>query len=156
MTVSQRKLLATAVPVVLAVLIIALMALIMNKETKRLLSRQQDQAPKIEFTWSPAGEVSLMDMKGMLTITDDYALDFTTYRMKLVELDREIDLPIPGLVGKEYEQPISFSLVANDDKLWGRDKLTVIISIADDKGQKSEITRVIPLKVDKSVKVELK
>lgn len=148
MTVTQRKIVAIAIPFVLAALILGVMALIMSKDTKRLMARNQDQPPQIEFTWSPAGEVSLMEMKGMLTIKDDYALDFTTYRMKLVELDRVLDLPIPGLIGKEYEQPVSFSLIANDPKLEGHSKLTVEISIADDKGQTTVVTKVIPIKKD--------
>jgi hypothetical protein len=85
-------------------------------------------------------------MKANLSMSDDYALDFKTYQMHLVEADRTIDLPIPGLIGKQYDQPISFSLIADDPKLRGKDKLTVQISVADDKGQKTEITKVIDLK----------
>jgi hypothetical protein len=147
----KKKLLSTAIPVGLALVIIAVMGIIMSRDTQKLLVRAADKPPVIEFTWSPAGAVSLLEMKAMLKITDDYGLDFTTYHMKLVELDRDIDLPIPGLIGKDYEQPISFSLIANDPKLIGLQKLTVITSISDDRGQKSELTRVIDLRQDVSI-----
>jgi hypothetical protein len=146
MTVTQRKYLAAAIPVVLALLVIGLLVLVRNRDTQRLLNRKEDQAPTIEFTWTPAGEVSLKEMQGMLTIRDDYALDFTTYRMKLVEAERELDLPIPGMMGKDYEQSVSFSLIADDPKLVDQTKLTVIISISDDAGHSTELTKVIPLK----------
>ncbi len=146
--ITKKKILASVIPVALAVVILGVMGLIMSRDTQRLLNRASDQPPQISFTWSPAGPVSLRDMKADLRITDDYGLDFTTYHMRLVELGRDIDLPIPGLIGKEYEQPISFSLIANDPKLIGLTKLTVVISIADDRGQKSEITRIIELRQD--------
>ncbi len=148
---SKKKLLSAAVPVGLALVIIAVMGFIMSRDAQKLMVRASDKPPAIDFSWSPAGPVSLAEMKGMLKIADDYGLDFTTYHMKLVELDRDIDLPIPGLIGKEYEQPISFSLIANDPKLIGLNRLTVVTSIADDRGQRTELTRVIDLRQDVSI-----
>ncbi|MEK7264472.1 MAG: hypothetical protein AAB227_00085, partial [Pseudomonadota bacterium] len=79
-------------------------------------------------------------------LKDDYGLDFTTYRMRLVEIDKTIDLPIDGLIGMDYEQSVSFSLIADNPKLSGKDKLTVEIEVADDRGQRSTLTRVISIK----------
>ena len=141
----KRKVIAAA-PVVLASVILLVMVFIIAKDTRVLRTRNEDLPPTIDFTWSPAGAISLRDMKGYLVIRDDYALDFTTYRMRLVELDKTVDLPIEGMIGKDYEQPIFFSLIAGDPHLIGKDKLTVQISIADDKGQKTSIERVIRLR----------
>ena len=141
----KRKVIA-ATPVVLASVILLVMIFIIARDTKVLRTRSEDLPPTIDFTWSPAGAISLRDMKGYLVIRDDYALDFTTYRMRLVELDKTIDLPIEGMIGKDYEQPIFFSLIADNPHLVGKDKLTVQISIADDKGQKTSIERVIRLR----------
>lgn len=142
----KEKITASAVSVALAIAILAVMGLIMTRDTRTLSARGDDAPPKIEFSWSPAGPVSLREMKGFLTIKDDYGIDFTSYRMRLPELDKTLDLPIDGLIGKDYEQPISFSLLADNPKLRGHDRLTVEISVADDRGQKATLTRVIMLK----------
>lgn len=134
------------VPTVLGCLILILMVLIINKDTRHLISRVRDNPPTIEFSWSPAGPVDLREMRGYLTIKDDYAIDFTTYRLTLDELHKTIDLPIPGMIGKEYSSPISFSLLADDPRLASLNKLTVLIDVSDDRGQKSTLTRVIDLK----------
>ncbi|MEY4744936.1 MAG: hypothetical protein RL272_881 [Candidatus Parcubacteria bacterium] len=140
----KEKLTSAAVPMALGLAILAVMGLIAASDTRKLTARSEDLPPRIEFTWSPAGAVDLKDMHGFLTLKDDYALDFKTYRMRLVEVDKTIDLPIDGLIGKDYEQPVSLGLVAGNPRLNGR--LTVEISIADDRGQKSTLTRVITLK----------
>ena len=134
------------VPMVLACVILALMAYLSVRDTRALLRRDSDEPPTIEFTWTPAGAVDLKEMRGFLKIADDHSLDFTTYRLTIEELKKTVDLPIEGLIGKEYEQQVSFGLIADDPRLVGKDKITVTITIADDRGQKSEITRVISLK----------
>lgn len=140
----KDRLTSTAVPIALGLVILVVMGFIITSDTKKLTARTNDLPPQIEFTWSPAGPVDLKQMRGFLTLKDDYGLDFKTYRMRLVEVDKTLDLPIDGLIGKEYETPVSFSLVADNPRLNGR--LTVEISIADDRGQKSTLTRVITLK----------
>ncbi len=140
----KDRLTSTAVPIGLGLVILVVMGFIITSDTKKLTARPEDLPPRIEFTWSPAGPVDLKDMRGYLSLKDDYGLDFKTYRMRLVEVDKTIDLPIDGLIGKEYEAPVSFSLIAGNPRLNGR--LTVEISIADDRGQKSTLTRVITLK----------
>lgn len=145
MAKARRNLLA-AVPVLLAAAILSVMALIAGKDTKALMTRKEDLPPTIDFTWSPAGAVTLKEMRGFLTMKDDYALDFTTYRLRIVELDKTVNLPIDGLIGKDYEQPISFGLLADDPRVVGLDKLTIRISVADDKGQKASIERVVKIK----------
>lgn len=142
----KEKLPITLIPLTLGLAILLVMAVIITKDTRKLMTRGEDAPPRIEFSWTPAGDVSLKEMRGFLTLKDDYALDFTTYRMRLVELDKTLDLPIDGLIGKDYEQDVSFSLMADSPKLYGRSKLTVEIEVADDKGQKSTLTRVITLK----------
>ncbi|HTK05474.1 MAG TPA: hypothetical protein VL500_07850 [Candidatus Eisenbacteria bacterium] len=142
----KDKLKSSLIPIALAAAILVVMGLIVTRDTRKLMARGQDLPPRIEFTWNPAGPVSLLEMKGFLTIKDDYGIDFTTYRMRLPDLDKTMDLPIDGLIGKDYEQPVSFSLLADNPKLAGKDRLTVEISVADDRGQKSSLTRVIMLK----------
>jgi hypothetical protein len=109
-------------------------------------SRLKDEPPQIEFTWTPLGPLSLKDMKGRLTMKDDYALDFTTYRFRVVELDKTIDMPIDGLLGSDYESDVYLALLANDPRLPGLDRLTLEISVADDRGQKTTISRIVRIK----------
>jgi hypothetical protein len=146
MTAFKEKYSIAWIPVTLGVVILVIMGFIIANDTHALLARTVDLPPTIDFTWTPAGAVDLKQMRGTLTMSDDYALDFKTYRMRLVELDKTIDLPIDGLIGKEYSAPVSFGLIADDPRLIGKDHLTVVISIADDKGQTTTLTRVIQLK----------
>jgi hypothetical protein len=134
------------VPLYAGLAVLAVMAAVAARDSRALMTRSEDLPPVIDFTWTPAGAVDLREMRGFLSIKDDYALDFTTYRMTLVEIDRTIDLPIEGLIGREYEQDVSFSLIADHPRLRETDRLTVHVAIADDKGQTSTITRVIRLK----------
>lgn len=134
------------VPLTLGLAILLVMGVIITRDTRQLMERSDDMPPRIEFSWSPAGAVSLREMRGFVTLKDDYGIDFKTYRMRLVEVDKTIDLPIDGLIGKDYEQAISFSLLADHPKLSGKDKLTVEIEVADDRGQRSTLTRIIGLK----------
>lgn len=105
-----------------------------------------DQPPQITLTWSPDGVVDLMTTKVHLHMKDDHGLDFTTYRLTVVETGRTIDMPIKDLVGKDYETDLSFSWLAGDQRLRTAGKMTVIVSIADDHGHKSTLTRIIPLR----------
>ncbi len=144
-TAPKKKLLAL-LPFGIGVLILGVMALVATQRGRSLVARSHDTPPVIDFTWTPdQGAVSLMDAHALLTIKDDYGIDFTTYRMRLVELDKTLDMPIPGLIGKDYSQPVSFSLIADDPKLKGKHTLTVEITVADDKGQVSTLTKVMPL-----------
>lgn len=133
-------------PIVLGALILLAVAAIAAEEHLTLFSRGTDRPPTIEFTWMPIGRVSLFEMKGHLRMVDDYALDFTTYRMTIKEIDKTIDLPIDGLVGREYEQDISLSYLANDAVLNSRKTVTIEFTIADDKGQKTTLVKEIKLK----------
>ncbi len=137
---------AMVLPLGLSALILVVMGLIIAKDTRALMLRNEDLPPVIDFTWTPAGDVDLKEMRGFLTMKDDYALDFTTYRFTIVEIARTFDLPIDGMIGREYEQPVSLSLIADRPEVLRQQKLTVEISVADDKGQKTTITRVIKLK----------
>lgn len=131
---------------IIAIAVIILVSLVAGRERLRFLFRVGDTPPTVEFTFIPSKPISLHEVTAKVRVKDDHAIDFTTYRMTLVELERTLVLPIPGLVGKEYEQPVSFSLVADDPRIREAGKLTVIISVADDRGQSTEITRFIPLR----------
>lgn len=129
----------------LAVTALFVMSLVYLADWSRINIREEDTPPRIEFTWTPLGPVDLKEMRGFLKLTDDYALDFTSYRMTVVELDRTFDLPIDGLIGREYETPISLSLLASDPSLYGKPKLTLRFTVSDDQGQRAELERTIHL-----------
>lgn len=109
-------------------------------------ARPTDAPPQIEFTWTPLGPLTLQEFKGTLVLRDDFGLDFTTYRFRIVELDKTVDMPIEGLVGKEYETDIFLSWLAENPKILELDRLTIEISVADDRGQMTSISRVVRLK----------
>lgn len=133
-------------PIVLGALILLAVSAIVSEEHLTLFSRGTDRPPTIEFTWTPLGRVSLFEMQGHLKIVDDYALDFTTYRLTIKEIDKTIDLPIDGLVGREYEQDISLSYLANNAILNSKKTVTLEFSISDDVGQKATVVKEIKLK----------
>ncbi len=145
-TPKKKKRFYRSLAVSAAVLVLAVVGTLFLTDWKKLTSRSEDLPPTIDFTWTPLGPLDLKDFRGYLTMKDDYALDFTTYRFTIVELNKTVDLPIPGMIGKEYDSPISLALVADRAELADKDRITVRVSIADDKGQKTEIERVIRLK----------
>ena len=145
MTTEKHNTMIASLPIVLSGVILLVMAVIIFFDVRQSMMRKEDLPPSIDFTWTPSGRVSLKEMKGFLSMKDDYALDFKTYRMIIVELGKTVDLPIDGLIGKDYEQTISLSWLAENPKLIGKDKITLEFFIADDHGQKTTITRVIPL-----------
>lgn len=118
-------------------------------------ARRSDAPPEIEFTWTPRRALTLDEFKGYLSMKDDHALDFSTYKFRIVELDKTIGLPIEGMIGKEYASDIHLSWLANDYRVLGSDQLTFEISISDDRGQNTSITRVVRLKRS-PLKIELK
>jgi hypothetical protein len=126
--------------------VLAYMGRLIAKDSGFFTQRLKDEPPQIEFTWTPLGPLDLKDMKGTLTMKDDYALDFTTYRFKIVELDKTLDMPIDGLAGNEYESNVYLALLADDPRLTGLDRLTLEISVADDRGQRTTIDRVVRVK----------
>jgi hypothetical protein len=129
-----------------AFLVVGTMAILWSKDVMSYVERGTDDPPTVEFSWTPVGPVDLMEMKGLVRVTDDHGIDFTTYRFRIVELDRTLDLPIEGLVGSEYEQPISLSLIANNAILLQKKEVTIEIVVADDVGQETSIVKVIKLK----------
>lgn len=133
-------------PIILAVILLLTMGFIFTQDVSRLSLPLKNESPLITFTWEPSGAVDLREMRGMLRMSDDKGIDFTSYRMTLVELNKTLDLPIPGLTGKEYEQPISFSLLAGDPRLLESKKLTVAIRVADMEGAEAELVQTIYLK----------
>jgi hypothetical protein len=105
-----------------------------------------DEPPRITMTSVPEGEADLATYKLHLRLTDDRALDFKTYRMTVVEIGRTLDMPIDGLIGRDYETDLSFSWLAGDARLAGAGRMTVTVSIADDQGKATSVSKVVPLK----------
>ena len=129
-----------------ALLVLLVTTAIFVNDWRILNSRDQDMPPVIEFTWSPLGTVDLKEFRGHLKIEDDYGLDFTTYRMRIVEMNKTYDLPIPGMMGKTYESPISLGLLLNNPDIVRTDQLTIQFSISDDQGQEAKLERVVKIK----------
>ncbi len=143
----QPKRLVRNLAVAAAIFVLAATGTLFLLDWKKMAAvRSEDLPPTIDFTWTPLGALDLKDFRGYLTMKDDYSLDFTTYRFTIVELNKTVDLPIPGMIGKEYDSPVSLALLADRPELAEKDRITVRISIADDKGQKTEIERTIRLK----------
>jgi hypothetical protein len=134
-------------PLIAAVAVLAVMTTLVVRDGIRQAAPGPDLPPAIDLTWTPLGPLDLRDFKGRLTMSDDRALDFTTYRFRIVELDKTVDLPIPGMIGKEYAQDVFLGLVAGDPKLADKSRLTIEVSVADDAGQTTSIRRVVRLKV---------
>ncbi|MDD5251014.1 MAG: hypothetical protein PHT12_00095 [Patescibacteria group bacterium] len=138
-------------PIALAGLALAVMGVVYLFEKPRLpepsaTTASGDQPPTIEFTWTPLGPVDLKEFKGQLVMKDDNALDFSTYQMRIVEIDKTIGLPIPGVVGKEYTSPVYLGLIADDSRLIDHGSVTLEFSIADDRGQRTMRQYSIALK----------
>jgi hypothetical protein len=129
-----------------ALAVLGVMGFIMSRDSRASITRRDDLPPVIDFTWTPVEPDDLRDVRGFLSIKDDYGLDFRTYKMRVVEMNKEWGLPIDGLVGKDYEQPISLGLIADRPEIADSGQVTLEFSIADDRGQKSTITRVIRLR----------
>ncbi len=117
--------------------------------------RTTDAPPVVEFTWMPLGPLTLNEFKGSLSLKDDHALDFSSYKFRIVELDKTIGLPIEGMIGKEYTSDIYLSWLADNAKVMESEQLTFEISVADDRGQTTSIRRVVRLKKS-PYQVELK
>jgi len=126
--------------------IIATAAAFWAHDVLEYVARGEDAPPVVDFTWTPVGRVSLREMKGLVRIQDDHAIDFSTYRFRIVEIDRMLDLLLEGLMGREYEQPVSLSLIADDPVLRQRREVTIEVRVADDIGQEASVRKVIKLK----------
>ncbi len=112
----------------------------------RAPSRSSDAPPVVEFTWTPLRPLTLDEFKGSLSLKDDHALDFSTYKFRIVELDKTIGLPIEGMIGKEYSSDIYLSWLSTNARVMESEQLTFEISVSDDRGQNTSITRVVKLK----------
>jgi hypothetical protein len=134
---------------VLAVAIIGTVGIAYSREYFGFTARTGDDLPPtIEFTWTPLGRVFLEEIRGHVVIKDDHGLDFTSYAMRVVEAGKTLDLPIPGLSGKEYEQDISFLQFATNADILRKGEVTVEFRIKDDIGQETVLTKIIKLRND--------
>jgi len=126
--------------------VLGVMGFVWQRDYQKLMTRTEDTPPVIDFTWTPTEPSDLRDLRGFLTMKDDYALDFKTYKMRIVEMNKEWDLPIDGMIGRDYEQPISLGLIADKPEIQEARMVTIQFSISDDKGHRSTIERIIRLK----------
>jgi hypothetical protein len=137
------------VSTVLAVVILGVVGVSYGRDRLGLTERKgTDAPPAIEFTWTPLGRVFLEEIRGHVRMTDDHALDFTTYSMTVVEAQKTLDLPIPGLSGREYEQDISFVQFATNTDILRKGEVTIEFRIKDDAGQETVLSKVIKLRND--------
>ncbi len=156
--ISDRPLTPKRLSLLLGLVVLAVMGTVILTDRSRLQRTcgvGEDLPPVIEFTWTPLGPLDLKDFRGFLKMRDDCALDFATYRFRIAELDKTLDLPIDGMIGREYESPVALGLLADNPKLADKDRLTIEISVADDKGQETKIERTVRLK-PQSVSATLK
>ncbi|OIO51779.1 hypothetical protein COY93_00970 [Candidatus Uhrbacteria bacterium CG_4_10_14_0_8_um_filter_58_22] len=130
----------------LAIIAIVLI-LASSKYGKRIsyLVRGQDDKPTIDFTWIPLGRVRLTEMVGQVFLEDDYALDFSTFKIEVVEIGKVLRIAREDLVGREYTDRVSFAQLAGNPEINMRGQMTLRISVADDRGQLTEIERVIKI-----------
>jgi len=129
-----------------ALAVLGVMGLIIIRDSRAMMTRRDDLPPVVDFTWTPVEPADLREVRGFLSMKDDYGLDFKTYRMRIVEMDKEWGLPIDGLMGKDYEQPISLGLIDDRPEIADSRQVTIEFSIADDRGHATSITRVIRLR----------
>ena len=108
--------------------------------------RGKDLPPTVELTWTPAGATTLREFRGHLKLTDDRALDFTSYRFEVVEAGKTVGLPIEGMIGKQYESDVSLALLESYSGLVDKKEVHLKLSIADDAGQRTEIEKTVILK----------
>jgi hypothetical protein len=141
---SRRRILTLIIAVV--VILAACLVHFMTRRTAAPTSAITDQPPVIEFTWTPDGPADLKTVTGHLKMTDDRALDFSSYLMTISEISRKFDFGVTGVIGREYETDLHFSWLANDQALAEAGQMTLIFEIADDAGHKAAITKTIPLK----------
>ncbi|MBI4457447.1 hypothetical protein HY633_00600 [Candidatus Uhrbacteria bacterium] len=108
--------------------------------------RIHDRPPEIDFTWTPEPPTMLEDIHGRLVMDDDYGLDFSTYRFRVIDIDKTVDLPIAGMIGKRYEQDVYLGLLRDNPVMAKLESVALEFSIADDAGQVTRLVKVIPLK----------
>jgi len=142
---SERKIFS--IPVILAAVFVVGLLAVEYSKSLQTMARGADEPPTIDFTWTPIGRVDLKEMVGTVKLQDDHALDFSTYKVTIVEMGREITLPIDGVIGRDYEQKLSFAMYDGNLNLLKKQQMTLKIEVADDIGQKTEIERVVKLKL---------
>ena len=131
-----------------ALAIVAIILILAASEYGKSFSyaiRGQDNKPTVDFTWTPLGRVRLTEMVGQVFLEDDYALDFSTFEVEVVELRKVLKIAREDLVGREYTDRVSFAQLAGNPEINARGQMTLRISVADDRGQKTEIERVVKI-----------
>ena len=106
---------------------------------------QFDAPPNITFVWTPETPTSLREFTGFLTMDDDQGLDFSTYRFTVEEINKTVDFGVTGVMGTRYETKIYLALIADNPVFKTTRQATVVVSIADLKGQTTTIRRVVKL-----------
>jgi len=125
------------------VLIVGLIAL---GDNLKYMVRGDDKAPEVDFTWTPIGPVTLKEMVGHIHIKDDYALDFSKFDVRIVELDRMLEIVREDVIGREYDGDVHFAQFDEHPVLLKYGRMTLEISATDDRGQTTKIERVVKIK----------
>jgi len=142
-------------PIILAAVFVMALIVVEYGKTLSLAARGTDNKPTVDFTWTPIGRVSLREMVGKIRVEDDYAIDFSTLKVEIVELRRTIDVTREDVIGKSFEQNMSFAMFDGNLELLKRGQMTLRISVADDVGQETVIERVVKLDVPKGLTPEM-
>ncbi len=142
---SENKLFS--LPVILAAAFVVGLLAVEYGKSLQTMARGGDDPPTVDFTWTPVGRVDLKEMVGTVKLQDDHALNFSTYKITILELNREITLPVEGVIGRDYEQQISFAMFDGNLNLLKKQAMTIKIEVADDAGQHTAIQRIVKLKL---------
>jgi len=126
--------------------VILVVGLLAMGDNVRYLARGEDKAPEVDFTWTPIGPVTLKEMVGHIHIKDDFALDFSRFDVRVVELDKTLEIMRDDVIGKEYEGDLFFAQFHEHPVLLKYGRMTLEISVADDRGQVTKIERVVKVK----------
>ncbi len=133
-------------PTAIALVVIVLVVMFALSDNFRYMARGEDNPPEVDFTWSPIGKVTLQEMVGHIHIKDDYALDFSTFEVRVVELDKTIEIFRDDVIGREYDGDVSFAIYHENPILLKYGRMTLEIKVADDRGQETRIERVVKIK----------
>jgi hypothetical protein len=64
----------------------------------------------------------------------------------VVEAGKVVDFPIPGVIGREFDVPISLGLLSDNPELKIQHQATIRVSVKDDIGQEGKTETVVKWK----------
>jgi hypothetical protein len=145
----KRKIFFVVLGAVLGIYVIGALGVMFAKQRAAAdgLPSPSEAAPSIEFSCDQTEAVDLRTVRCRVRMEDETALDYSTYRMRLLEIGEEYDLPVEGgLIGRDYESSINLGWLASRTDVTMQDQLTVEFSVADDQGHATTVRRVLPLR----------